>query len=340
MPDQSQFLLQPPLVTICVPTYNGERYLRPCLDSILKQTHFNFELLLVDDCSSDQTFAIAQSYAEKDGRFRLYKNEQNLGLVGNWNRCVELAEGKWIKFVFQDDFIAPDCVEKMVTVGETGHPFVYSLRDFVFENTEEALMKWYQQHNEFVAHIFESQAFVTPEAFSMAVLANPFYNLIGEPTSVLLRRDLFDQFGFFNPELIQLCDAEYWNRIGTQVGAAFIPEKLVTFRVHGASTSHQNKKKIRLKLEHLVYRYELAFSPHYESLRRYAGKNFPAFSFRQSLRDQAQRTHLWIRLRGGKPARKAWQQLLQTYPTLEQWSKPDFWILFNVLIKRLKRFPK
>lgn len=332
--------MQPPLVTICVPTYNGATYLQQCLNSILQQTHFDFELLLVDDCSSDQTFAIAQRYAKKDGRIRLYQNEQNLGLVGNWNRCVELAGSKWIKFVFQDDLIAPDCLEKMLAIGESGHPFVYSLRNFVFEKTKPALVKWYQQHNEFVAQVFESQALITPEVFSKAVLANPFYNLIGEPTSVLLRRDLFDQFGFFNAELIQLCDAEYWNRIGTQVGAAFIPEPLVTFRVHGASTSTQNKKKIRLKLEHVVYRFELAFSPYYESLRNYAAHAFPKFFFEQALRDQAQRTLLWVRLRGGKPARKAWQQLLQTYPTLDQWSKPDFWVLFTVLIKRLQRFSK
>lgn len=332
--------MQPPLVTICVPTYNGAAYLQQCLDSILQQTYFDFELLLVDDCSSDQTFAIAQRYAQKDGRIRLYQNGQNLGLVGNWNRCIELASSKWIKFVFQDDFMAPDCLGKMLAIGEAGHPFVYSLRNFVFEQTEPALVKWYEQHNEFVAQVFESQSLVTPEVFSNAVLANPFYNLIGEPTSVLLRRDLFDQFGYFNAELIQLCDAEYWNRIGTQVGAAFIPEPLVTFRVHGASTSTQNKKKIRLKLEHVVYRFELAFSPHYESLRHYAANAFPKFSFKQALRDQAQRTLLWVRLRGGKPARKAWQQLLQTYPTLDQWSKPDFWVLFTVLIKRLQRFSK
>jgi len=329
-----------PLVSICVPTYNGERYLRECLDSILQQTYSNYEVLMVDDCSSDDTFIIAQAYAVKDNRIKLFKNEQNLGLVGNWNRCVKLAQGKWIKFVFQDDLITPTCLEKMVEIGETGVPFVYGLRDFIFEKTESALIKWFKEHNEFVATVFDGQTLVTPELFSTAVLANPFYNLIGEPTSVLLRRDVFDQFDLFNPNLIQLCDAEYWNRVGTQVGAGFIAEPLVTFRVHGGSTTMQNKKKIRLKLEHVIYQHELTFHPQYETLRHFAAKNYPTYSFRKALSEKAQRTLLWIQLRGGKSARKEWKKLLEIYPALEQWSKPKLNVILTILMARLKKSSK
>lgn len=332
--------LKSTLVSICIPTYNGERYLRTCLDSVLSQTFEDWEIILVDDCSSDRTFELAKKYANEEPRMTLFQNEKNLGLVGNWNHCVKLANGKWIKFVFQDDFLEPDCLQKMVAVGEAGHPFVYSLRHFLFENTEAKLKRWFLEHNHFVAHVFGGDAFVSMETYSKAVLSNPFYNLIGEPTSVLLRRDLFEQFGYFNSNLIQLCDSEYWNRIATQVGAAFIPEKLMTFRVHSESATMHNKKKVRLKLEHLVYRYELAFSPYYEALRIFAAKAFPRYSFKQALQSQAQRTYLWVRLRGGKPAREAWNELLLIYPSLKQWSKPDLWILFTILINRIKKMSK
>src|SRR3982751_3050681 len=93
---------QRPRVTVCVPMYNGERYLAECIESILAQTYTDFQLLLVDDCSTDATRSIAESYAAADSRVRLIVNHTNLGLVGNWNRCIELATGEWIKFVFQD----------------------------------------------------------------------------------------------------------------------------------------------------------------------------------------------------------------------------------------------
>ena len=107
-----------PIVSICIPTYNGAKYLRECLDTVLSQTFTDFEVLLVDDQSSDETLSIAQEYAAKDTRIYVKQNEQNLGLVGNWNCCIELAQGEWIKFVFQDDLIAPECLEKMLAFGK------------------------------------------------------------------------------------------------------------------------------------------------------------------------------------------------------------------------------
>jgi glycosyltransferase involved in cell wall biosynthesis len=105
-----------PLVSVCIPTYNGAKYLKECLDSVLAQTFTDFEVLIVDDKSSDETLSIAQEYATYDPRFRVIQNECNLGLVGNWNRCVELAQGEWIKFIFQDDLIEPACLERMLAV--------------------------------------------------------------------------------------------------------------------------------------------------------------------------------------------------------------------------------
>ncbi|HLJ75313.1 MAG TPA: glycosyltransferase family 2 protein, partial [Thermoanaerobaculia bacterium] len=92
-----------PGVSICLPTYNGSRYLRECLASALAQTHGDFELVVVDDRSTDETMDIIRDVAHADSRVRVFENDANLGLVGNWNRCIELSSAPWIKFVFQDD---------------------------------------------------------------------------------------------------------------------------------------------------------------------------------------------------------------------------------------------
>ena len=79
-------------MSICVPAYNGARFLRECLDSALAQTCADFEILVVDDSSGDNTAALARDYARRFPRVRVHVNERNLGLVANWNRCVELAQ--------------------------------------------------------------------------------------------------------------------------------------------------------------------------------------------------------------------------------------------------------
>src|SRR5262245_31410059 len=106
-----------PRVSIGVPVYNGERYLRECIDSILGQTFRDFELILSDNASTDATRTICEAYATRDPRVRYYRNEQNLGACRNFNRCVELARGDYFLWAAHDDAIAPEylarCVEAL-----------------------------------------------------------------------------------------------------------------------------------------------------------------------------------------------------------------------------------
>src|ERR1700709_90296 len=92
-------------LSVCIPVYNGERYLDECLRSVRDQTHADFEVVIVDDCSTDGTRDVVGHHAAQDERIRLSVNAHNRGLVGNWNRCLELASGEWIKFLFQDDVL-------------------------------------------------------------------------------------------------------------------------------------------------------------------------------------------------------------------------------------------
>jgi len=105
-----------PRVSIGMPVYNGERFLKQTLDSILTQTFGDFELIISDNASTDATERICQEYANRDPRIRYYCNETNLGAARNYNRTFELSTGEYFKWAAHDDFLAPTFLERCVDV--------------------------------------------------------------------------------------------------------------------------------------------------------------------------------------------------------------------------------
>ena len=109
------------LVSIVMATYNGEMYLRQQLDSILDQTYQHFELIVVDDASTDETLSILNEYSISDGRIHIFPAENNLGIVKNFERGLMLASGEYIALSDQDDVFRPDKISLMVKALEA-HP--------------------------------------------------------------------------------------------------------------------------------------------------------------------------------------------------------------------------
>lgn len=103
-----------PRVSIGLPVYNGENYIKEALDSILAQTYTDFELIISDNASTDGTQEICEAYAAKDPRVRYHRNEQNLGGAGNFNHVVELSRGEFFRVAHHDDILEPECVETCV----------------------------------------------------------------------------------------------------------------------------------------------------------------------------------------------------------------------------------
>ena len=95
------------LVTVAVPVYNGERFLRQCLDSLLSQTYRDFVLVISDNASTDRTQEICESYANADARVRYHRNAVNVGLYGNFNLLLGLVRTPYVKLASADDFWAP-----------------------------------------------------------------------------------------------------------------------------------------------------------------------------------------------------------------------------------------
>ncbi len=107
-----------PYVSIVTPVYNGEPYLRECMESVLCQTYTHWEYLLVDNCSTDATVAIAQEYAARDSRVRVITNTEFLDVMPNWNRALRQIspDSRFCKVLHADDRLFPNCIEAMVSV--------------------------------------------------------------------------------------------------------------------------------------------------------------------------------------------------------------------------------
>ncbi|RYF88859.1 MAG: glycosyltransferase family 2 protein, partial [Chitinophagaceae bacterium] len=104
-----------PKVSVLVPTYNYAHYLPETLRSALEQTFTDFELVVVDNCSTDNTAELMATYKD-DPRVIYHRNDANIGIVGNFNRCLELARGEYIKFLCADDKFAPGMLETYVRI--------------------------------------------------------------------------------------------------------------------------------------------------------------------------------------------------------------------------------
>lgn len=334
-----------PLISICIPTYNGAKHLRECLDSVLTQTFGDFEVLLVDDGSSDDTFSIAREYAARDKRIRLEQNEFNLGLVNNWNRCVELSKGEWIKFVFQDDFIKETCIEKLLNSTDSKTLITCCRRDFLFEGNIELLVRNFYLNILSLDKLFPGKTEISPLAFCNAALDNQdMTNFIGEPTNVMLHRNAFYRVGKFIPHFVSLCDYEYWTRVAIHAGLSYVPETLSTFRVHKLATTAFNiEKRIFRKnyLDKLLILHEFNFNPLYEPIRAEAAKrdepidliNVLAYNTRMAFKvasagDKKQEDSRVQRM-------EEWKDIMRYYPILEIFSKKVF---FHS--KTLKKFMK
>jgi glycosyltransferase involved in cell wall biosynthesis len=326
-------------VSICIPTYNGDKYLKECLDSVLAQTFSDFEVLIVDDRSSDETVNIAKEYADRDRRIQVRINERNLGLVGNWNRCVELAQGEWIKFVHQDDSLEPECLERMLAASsKTNSAIIFCRREFLFEaGISEEIRRYHLANLSLLDRLFSSGTEMFAKEYCQIVLNqikdNKIYlNFVGEPIAVMLHRRVFHEFGNFNPYLIQGCDLEYWTRVASHTGIIYVPDTLATYRLHNESTSAINSSSRQYRksvLEFLIILHDFAFHPTYMPLRAIACQQ-SSVNLTNVLANKAYEARRIAERAAADPVNPnpslllEWEKLLELYPILLRLSQRSF----------------
>jgi glycosyltransferase involved in cell wall biosynthesis len=223
-------MMEYPEVSVCIPAYNYGHYLPDAIESVLNQTFKDIELIVVDNCSSDDTPHIVALYSILDPRVKYFCNDTNIGLVGNLNRCLEHARGKYIKILCADDVLEPTCLEKSVDIMEQ------------YKNVElVSVARWMATED---LHPVKPLGFTDgfmvldgPEAISRCLL---YGNQIGEPTAVLFRRKSAGRG--FDARYKQIDDLEMWFRLLESGDLAHIPEPLCRIRQHGVQDTNRNIK--------------------------------------------------------------------------------------------------
>ncbi len=228
-----------PLVSICIPTYNGELFIEESINSALNQTYRNIEIIISDDSSQDNTLEKIQEISSNQERPITILHHTPSGIGANWNNCLTQASGKYIKFLFQDDILAPECIAKMVAVGEEDHHvgLVFCQRQIIGD--AKAMKYELSKEQTTYERIFEGKRIIANSNF----FDNP-KNKIGEPPSVMIRQSVIEKIGIFDTRLKQSLDYEYWHRICKYYKVGFIPQPLSKFRMHDHQASSVNKKTI------------------------------------------------------------------------------------------------
>ena len=212
-----------PLVSVCIPTYKGARTIGPAIASVLAQTFVDFELIVIDDGSPDDTAAVVAAF--QDARLRYLRNPTNLGPEGNWNRCLAEARGTYFKLLPHDDLLEPSCLERQVAVldqdKDQALALVFSARDVIGPSGRVMLQRGYRgaRTGRLSAATIQRQC------------ARRGTNLLGEPGALLFRTALARTVGQFDARDPYVIDMDYWFRLLAHGDAYYCDEPLAAFRV-------------------------------------------------------------------------------------------------------------
>ena len=218
-----------PLVSVCIPIFNNEDYIKETVLSIIEQSYVNIELIIVDDSSKDKSIEIVKqlikSYPGK--RIKLYENEKNLGMVGNWNKCLSLCTGKYIRLICADDRIDSSLIEKEVTILESDETLVATSTDSIFIDSNGKNKGPYKR--------YKKSGAVFGEEIVRASFAHR--DLYGPPLAILFRKSVYDKTGGFDERFNFILDYDFFTKLFLQ-GNVFVQHAPLTyFRIrHDSNT--------------------------------------------------------------------------------------------------------
>lgn len=230
-------MIEEPLVSVVLPVYNGEQYLAEAIDSILKQTFENFELIMIDDGSTDSSAQILSAYQQRDRRIRVIIRE-NRGLATTLNDSIDMARGAWIARIDQDDIALPNRLERQL--------------EWLTRTGADISGSWVQRFGSPDKRVV--RLCQTDQAIKMAML---FYSPFAHP-SVMMRSRLAKQLRY-DKAWEKAEDYDLWER-AAEAGWKMtnVPEVLLLYRVHAEQTSilsanYQHQLTLKIRRRYATY---------------------------------------------------------------------------------------
>ena len=218
-------MIKKPLISVVMPSYNSAPFLSEAIESVLSQTFKNFEFIIIDDCSTDNSWKIIQKYAEKDKRIITLKNNKNLKICKTLNKGIKIARGKYIARFDSDDICLPKRFEKQVKFMEKNNKVGVVGTNFYLINKNG---KYIGQKN-------------FPKTNQECKKAFLFYNPFGHNT-VLIRKKCFDEFGGYDNKFVYAEDLELWMRFGQKYNFYNIQKNLLKYRLFNENSILKNQK--------------------------------------------------------------------------------------------------
>ncbi len=216
-----------PKVSVVIPAYNAEKTIGCAIDSVLKQTFTDFELIVIDDCSKDNTYSIVYDLAQQDDRIVLLKNKENSGVSVTRNYGISEAKGEWIAFLDSDDLWKPEKLEKQLKLLATkdGAVLCYTASSFINDDGEP------------YSYVMEAE-----EETSFSTILKR--NLIS-CSSVMIKASVMKQYKMPGDEMHE--DYFIWMSVLKDYGVAYgVNEPLLTYRLSSNSKSSSRIKSAKM----------------------------------------------------------------------------------------------
>ena len=231
-----------PKVSICIPVYNAEKTITSTIQSVLDQTFQDWELIIVDNCSTDNSVAIVKQFT--DSRISFFQNEANCGMVNNWNKCLEKTNTDYIQLLCADDELEKDCIAKKFDILSANDNVVAVSSGTLIINSENRIL-FKRRH--FAKDCIISGSKIIKKSFRTG-------NILGEPSNVMFKKTAMLKAGIFSNAVPYSPDWEYWLRLARYGDFAFLKDYLVRYRVSsGNETSNLFKQKDILKKDEKTF---------------------------------------------------------------------------------------
>lgn len=231
-----------PLVSVIMPAYNAEKYISVAIKSILEQSYQNLELLIIDDCSQDNSLNIMNEF--RDSRIQIIKNTNNLRISLSKNKAIEQANGKYIISMDADDISKPERVEKLVAFMEN-NPEVGLCGSYVELINKNSKLLGQRQHP------------ITDTKIRKFIFKfSPYTH-----GATCIRKSVLERTGYYNPEYELVEDRELYFRIGEVSEFANLSQVLYQLRIHSESITSTKQKVMEKKCARLCWQY--LFNKHY-----------------------------------------------------------------------------
>jgi glycosyltransferase involved in cell wall biosynthesis len=219
-------------ILVFVPTYNSEKYLRQCLDSVLQQTFQDWRCVISDDASTDKSVEIAREYEKIDSRFKVLTHDKNVGAANNWNRAKENNNSLATKILCADDYLFKDALKEQLDILQRNQTaIVFSERYIVVPSGK----KLHPRLPKYASNISFNDAF--------KFYINLGRNIFGEPVTALFRTDLFVKSEGFYPKFEYSLDTSGYMALARGHDVTFDNSIVGAFRVSKSQWSHKLKGK-------------------------------------------------------------------------------------------------